>query len=103
MTALWCDYCEHSDHDKWDRIYGATACSWSSAEECAMVAERSVAGRSNVIPGCMAHGRDVVVEPLSDPCGEFVGLGAGIHGDFERTTFCGKCGWEYADHGEAAR
>jgi len=32
-----------------------TTCPWTSADECAMVRERSVAGISNAIPSCPVH------------------------------------------------
>ena len=32
-------------------------CPWESADECAMAAERSVAGVSDTVPGCAYHGR----------------------------------------------
>lgn len=62
-AAVWCDYCESEahqtaacpfpDHDAYD----AAVCPWTDAEECAMAAERSVAGTDGVIPGCEVHGR----------------------------------------------
>jgi hypothetical protein len=33
------------------------ACPWTSADECAMAAEREVAGTNASIPGCVTHGR----------------------------------------------
>jgi hypothetical protein len=34
-----------------------TTCPWTDADECAMAAERSVAGTSDTVPGCAEHER----------------------------------------------
>ena len=39
-------------------------CPWTSADECAMARERSVAGISNDIPSCDVHGPYPVTELL---------------------------------------
>lgn len=38
------------------RIKETVTCPWTSADECAMARERSVAGKSNDIPACPVHG-----------------------------------------------
>lgn len=44
----------------WGTVHaGCVACPWSDADECAMAAERSVAGTDGEIAGCADHGRSV--------------------------------------------
>lgn len=40
----------------WENTPDAVECAWTSADECAMAAERSVAGISDVMPTCSVHG-----------------------------------------------
>lgn len=61
--SLWCDYCERSDqgtdectitdHEHYDETYGG--CPWTSADECAMAAEREVAGTDAAPTVCGEH------------------------------------------------
>lgn len=45
-------------HTHWTEATAeACSCPWSSVEECAMAAERAVAGTAAPIPGCAVHGR----------------------------------------------
>lgn len=69
LPEHWCDYCERyghgtaacpiTDHDTYDRTYGQ--CPWTDAEECAMAAEREVAGTDAAPTVCGEHAdrRDV--------------------------------------------
>jgi len=59
-------------------------CEWSSASECAMARERSVAGVSDAIPACPVHGEHEDARPL---CFLIVtDLGNGKAGEFVSVT-----------------
>lgn len=60
--ALFCrcgwEYADHTTDPNRCTCEECSPCPWSDAEECAMAAERSVAGTDDDVPPCITHARD---------------------------------------------